>query len=105
MLSSEVLDIEIEKTPDRWKKSKVFELYKLANEKIIINEKIVQRAIEVQKSGIKPFDSFHLASAEYSKADIFLTSDKTLLHLARRLDLNVIAANPLNWFMEVDENE
>jgi predicted nucleic acid-binding protein len=62
-------------------------------------------ASEIQIFGIKSFDSLHLASAEYSKADVFLTTDKTLLHMARRLEMGIAAANPLNWFMEVDENE
>lgn len=105
MLSSEVLDIEIENTPDKWKKSKVYELYKLAEGKIILNDTIVKRASEIQISGIKLFDSLHLASAEYSKAEVFLTTDKNLLHMARWLKLDIITANPLNWFMEVDENE
>ncbi len=60
--------------------------------------------MEIQKVGIKPFDSLHLASAEFSNTDIFLTTDKILLHLAQRLDLKVKTANPLNWFMEADEN-
>jgi len=46
-----------------------------------------------------------VASAEYSKADIFLTTDKNLLHAAARLKLDIMTANPLNWFMEVDENK
>ena len=105
MLSSEVMDIEIENTNDKWKKSKIYELYKLAEEKIMLNDKIVKRAFEIQNSGIKSFDSLHVASAEFSKADIFLTTDKNLLRVAGRLKLDVILANPLNWFMEVNENE
>lgn len=105
LLSSEVLDIEIENTRDEWKKNKVYELYKLAEGKIMLNDKIIKRAYEIQSSGIKSFDSLHVASAEYSKADIFLTTDKNLLRAARRLKLDIIIANPLNWFMEVDENE
>lgn len=105
LLSSEVLDIEIEKTPDKWKKSKVRELYKLSEEKIILNDKIIKRAYEIQNSGIKSFDSLHVASAEYAKADVFLTTDKNLLSAAGRLKLDIITANPLKWFMEVDENE
>ena len=42
MLSSEVMDIEIENTHDKWKKSKIYELYKLAEEKIMLNDKIVK---------------------------------------------------------------
>lgn len=105
LLSSEVLDIEIENTQDEWKKSKVYELYNLAEEKIMLNDKIIKRAYEIQSFGIKSFDSLHVASAEYSKADIFLTTDKNLLRVAGRLKLDIIIVNPLNWFMEVDENE
>ena len=105
LLSSEVLDIEIENTRDEWKKNKVYELYNLAKEKIMLNDKIIKRAYEIQSSGIKSFDSLHVASAEYSKVDVFLTTDKNLLRAARRLKLDIIIANPLNWFMEVDENE
>lgn len=103
LLSSEALDIEIDKIPDIWKKSKVIELYKLSNEKIVFNDNIVKRAVEIQRSGMKSFDSLHVATAEFSKADVFLTTDKNLLHFAKRLKLKVITANPLNWFMEVDE--
>lgn len=105
LLSSEVLDIEISNIHDVWKKSKVRELYKLAKEKIILNDHIIKRALEIQKSGIKSFDSLHVASAEYSKADVFFTTDKKLLLASRRLKLNTVAANPLNWFVEADENE
>jgi predicted nucleic acid-binding protein len=105
LLSSEVLDIEIDKTPDKWKQNKVYELYKLAEDKIMLNSTVIKRATEIQISGVKAFDSLHLASAEYAKADVFLTTDKNLLHLARRLKLDVTTANPLNWFMEVDEDE
>lgn len=105
LLSSEVIDIEIENTKDKWKKSKVYELYKLAKGKIMLNDKIVKRALEIQSFGLKSFDSLHVASAEYSKADIFLTTDKNLLHKTVKLKLDIKIANPLNWFMEVDENE
>jgi hypothetical protein len=48
----------------------------------------------------------HIASAEYLKADIFLTTDKKLLLALGKLELNTIIANPVKWFMEgVDENE
>ena len=105
LLSSEVLDIEIENTPDKWKKSKVNELYKLAQEKIMLNDTIVKRASDIQIFGIKSFDSLHLATAEYSKATVFLSTDKNLLHMASRLEMGITVTNPLNWFMEVYENE
>jgi predicted nucleic acid-binding protein len=79
LLSSEVIDIEIKNTQDQWKKIKVNELYKLSKGKIVLNDEIIKRALEFQNSGLKSFDSLHVASAEYSDADIFLTTDKKLL--------------------------
>jgi len=105
LISSEVLDIEIKNTPDKWRRNKVYQLYKPAKEKIMLNYKIIERAIEIQSFGIKSFDSLHIASAEYSKADVFLTTDKNLLNVAGRLKLDIKTANPVSWFMEVDENE
>lgn len=105
LISSEVLDAEIDSMLDIWKKSKVNELYKLASDKIMLNDIIIKRAVEFQATGIKAFDSLHLASAEYTKADVFLTTDKKLLNAAIRLNPGMAVANPLNWFMEVDEDE
>ncbi len=105
LLSSDVLDYEISKTPDEWKKLKVIELYNIAREKIEINDFIIEKALLFEKNGLKAFDSLHLASANYSNADIFLTTDKDLLKKAERLEVNINTENPLNWFMEVDDSE
>jgi len=105
LLSSDVLDSEISKTPDEWKKLKVIELYSIAREKIEINDAIIEKALLFEKNGLKAFDSLHLASANYSSADIFLTTDKDLLRKAEGLELNINTENPLNWFMEVDDSE
>ncbi len=105
LLSSQILDIELKNIPDDWKRNKVYDLYKVATEKVALNDNITSRSLVIQKYGIKLFDSLHVASAEYSRADIFLTTDKSLLNATRLLQLKVIAANPLNWFMEVDDND
>ena len=104
LVSSEVLDIEIASIPDSWKKGKVLELYKLASEKIALNDKIKQRAREIQAYGLKAFDSLHVASAEYKGVDVFLTTDKNLLKAAQRFELPIKVVNPLNWFMEVADD-
>ncbi len=98
-------DAEISKTPDEWKKLKVIELYSIARDKIEINNAIIEKALLFEKNGLKAFDSLHLASANYSNADIFLTTDKDLLRKAERLKLDINTENPLNWFMEVDDSE
>jgi len=105
LLSSDILDSEISKTPDEWKKMKVVELYSIATEKIEINDAIIEKALMFEENGLKAFDSLHLASADYSKADVFLTTDKDLLRKAERLGLNINTENPVNWFVEVDDSE
>jgi len=105
LLSSEVLDIEIDKTPDEWKKGCVRNLYALAEEHIILNEEIVRRAKELQRFGVKSFDSLHVAVAEYAKADVFLTTDKGLLSIIQREKIELMPSNPVYWFIEVNENE
>ncbi|NMA92530.1 MAG: hypothetical protein GX973_05360 [Firmicutes bacterium] len=64
LLSSEVIDIEIGKIPDEWKKIKVYKLYSLAKENVMLNKIIIKRAYELQDFGLKAFDGLHVASAE-----------------------------------------
>ncbi|HKH47505.1 MAG TPA: PIN domain-containing protein [Thermoanaerobaculia bacterium] len=55
--------------------------------------------------GFKSFDAFHLASAELSGADVFLTVDLPLLKLAARLSsqLHVRVADPVRFLEEISE--
>lgn len=105
LLSSEILDIEIDKTQDGWKKGCVRNLYSMAQEHILLNEEIVRRAKEFQFLGVKPFDSLHVAVAEYAKADVFLTTDKGLLSAIHKRKIDLITSNPVFWFIEVSDNE
>ena len=86
-------------------KTRVYKLYSLAKEKVTLNEIIIKRAYELQNFGLKAFDALHVASAEYAKADVFLTTDKNLLKITKSLKLDVKTVNPVNWFMEVFDNE
>ncbi len=105
LLSSDILDAEINKAPDGWKKRKVLELYSIAIEKVELNDSIIKKALTLENEGLKSYDSLHVATAEYSKADVFLSTDKDLLKKAAHLKLEIKTANPLNWFMEVEDNE
>jgi len=42
-----------------------------------------------------------LASAEYGKADIFLTTDKKLIKQAKKVNLSLDVSSPLVWLLEV----
>lgn len=68
-------------------------------------EQIIQRAeYIVSKSSIKTFDGLHLASTE-AGADILLTTDMKFLKAANKLDIKVKIINPIDFLMEVMENE
>jgi len=56
-------------------------------------------------ANIKPFDALHLASAEYSNADVLLTTDKKFLNRAAESDSKIRVANPVQWLMEVMFND
>jgi predicted nucleic acid-binding protein len=61
------------------------------------------RATRLVGLGFKPLDALHVAAAEASSADVFLTTDDRLLHTARRHsgDLKVRVQNPADWLLEV----
>ncbi|MCL1851818.1 MAG: PIN domain-containing protein [Peptococcaceae bacterium] len=105
LVSSEAIDLELKKMPDNDKLKKVLVLLSASAERIILDETAIKRSKEFQRSSIKPMDSLHLAVAETSKLDAFLTTDDSLLHRASKMDLHIVVANPVTWFMEVLQNE
>jgi predicted nucleic acid-binding protein len=99
--SSDALDDEIDQNLDLIRKLKVLNLYCAASEHIDINAEIIQRANYFEQQGVKPYDALHLASAEYAKADILLTTDKQFMRRAHPLGVTPRVANPLEWLLEV----
>ncbi len=101
ILGSTILDEEFGYMVDIIKKQKVLNLYKIIVSKIELNDYIKTRANEFFNFGISGFDALHLASAEYAKIDIFLTTDKKLISRSRQLNLNFKVMNPLTYIAEV----
>ena len=102
-IGSEVVDIEVSITPDSERKQRVSILTNVARSKITIDEKIENRAIELENLGFKPFDALHIACAEKGRVDVLLTTDDGFLRMASRNDkaLKVPVKNPVNWLMEI----
>lgn len=107
LIGSEIIDFEVALIPDPERKRKVIALASVASEKIILNEAIKSQAKELQQIGFKPYDALHLACAENSNADIFLTTDDKLLRKAIRNtnSLKIKVENPVVWLMEVIRDE
>jgi predicted nucleic acid-binding protein len=53
--------------------------------------------------GFRTYDALHLACAEQSGVDVFLTTDDRVIRTATRYaeKLQVRVVNPLDWLMEV----
>ena len=103
---SDVLEEEINRITDKAKLEKVLMLYSSSiSSTIELCDSIITRASDLLPHGLRPFDALHLASAEYEKVDVFLSTDKRLLNAANRTELIVKAYNPAVWLLEVLLNE
>ncbi|MCL2063269.1 MAG: PIN domain-containing protein [Candidatus Cloacimonetes bacterium] len=103
---SDVLEAEIEKIINPIRKQQVLELYSFTSPHLEINDVILLRANELHALSIKPFDALHLASAEFDKADAFLTTDNKLINKVKKNMISKINIyNPVIWLMEVLYND
>ena len=103
LLRSEVVDLKISKIPDLARRQKVSLLSSVSQSSIMIDEMTTERAARLNALGFKAFDALHLACAEKGRADVFLTTDDSLLQKALRNKgvLKVGLENPLRWLMGV----
>ena len=106
-ISSEALNFEVGQTPDIERRQRVESLLRYADHTLLMEASVVNRACELKEIRFGVYDALHLAFAEHSNADVFLTTDDKLLKLARECasKIKVTVDNPLVWLREVIENE
>ena len=106
IVGSEVLQKEMSLISNNEKRRDVESIYnELTSAVIMLNGWIIRRAEEIMaQSSIKSFDSLHLASAE-TEADVLLTTDTKFMKAANRLNTKIRVRNPINFLLEVSENE
>ncbi len=64
-------------------------------------EEIRKLALSFQEdAGISAKDAIHLACASYVTADYFLSCDDRLINQARKLKLNIIIMNPVDYIRQ-----
>jgi len=105
LIGSEIIDFELSRIPDEEKRQKVKILSTLAEDYIVVTEEVEKRAIELEGLGFGSYDALHIACAEKARADIFLTTDDKLLRKAKNTKLDVKVKSPIQWILEVIENE
>lgn len=102
LISSEVLQTEIDAIFDLERRETSLEILRIAQENVLTDSKIKRRTQEFVEFGIKPLDALHLASAEAGQADYFCTCDDKLLKKAKsQNDLKIKAVSPLELIREI----
>ncbi len=64
-----------------------------------VYERIRERALELEKEGLKAVDALHIACAEAAGSEYFLTCDDQVL---RRYQGGIKVLNPVDFVLSVD---
>jgi hypothetical protein len=81
-ISSTVVDHEVDQAPDPERRRRVKSLLSWVHQVISLTEGIIKRGDEIGRLGFRSYGSLHIESAEAAKADVFLSTDDKLTHLA-----------------------
>lgn len=101
LVSSSVLDYENSRNPFAINQQTMQRYLNMATIKKYVNEEIKQRAEQLEQQGLKAIDALHVACAEASNSDYFITCDQRLINRCRELRLQVI--NPNNFILEIED--
>jgi predicted nucleic acid-binding protein len=105
LVGSVVINDEISLIPDIERRLKVKQKLTLISENIEVNDAVFRQALIYQRTGLKLYDSLHLACAHIGKT-IFLTTDNTIINTARKNSaISIRVDNPVHWLMEVSTHE
>ena len=98
-ISSEVLVDEVNHASNLEQRIQMKRWLTRAHQTVLIGTKEVARANRLETLGFKELDALHLACAESSDADIFLTTDDAILRRATRNShqLHIRVENPYIW--------
>lgn len=102
LIWSAAVSQEIKLTPDSGRKERMLAFEYIATKKISGNLTIQDRALALEDMGFTFLDATHIAFAESSQVDIFLTTDDNLLkkYNVKRNKINVTIDNPLTWLLK-----
>ncbi|ELR97756.1 PIN domain-containing protein [Gloeocapsa sp. PCC 73106] len=107
LINSSALIAELNQIPNWERQQNVKKLLDIAKIKVINSAFIENRAAELKKLGFSDYDATHIASAERSQADVFLTTDDRLFKKAQKNSqlINVLINNPVQWLAEITQAE
>ena len=104
-ISSAVVEEEIDNTPNLERRRRVRHMLTGVHLRVELAVSDVERAHALKALGFRTYDALHLACAERSEADVFLTTDDRIVRTAARQAryMNVRVANPVDWLLEVGQ--
>lgn len=107
LVTSSVLEAELNQMPDLEQLENVKKILSIAKIKVSSSLSLKNRSAELQKLGFSSYDAAHIASAEISNADIFLTTDDRLFKKAKTNYKLIFVKinNPGTWLAEVIQSE
>ncbi len=85
LATSEALELETERNPHPTRRRYASEVLARARTRIERSDRLIERARQLNASGLSPLDALHLASAIEGRADYFCTCDDKLLRRAQDL--------------------
>ena len=102
-ITSDVLILEVNNTPNQIQRDYMRIQLNRAYQNVSIGATENRRGQELEALGFKWFDALHLACAESSQADVFLTTDDRLIRTSNRVRalLQVRVENPYTWLQEI----
>ena len=104
--SSAILSDEIEQPADLTKRVQMKALLSITHQTISVGTDTRSRGNDLELLGFQQLDALHIACAEVSEVDVFLTTDDRLLRRAQRYQsqLYIRVENPVTWLEEVTGN-
>ena len=102
LVNTSVLEYENSRNPFTINQQSMERYLQIDTLRVFIDENIRARSKQLEKQVIKPIDALHIACAETSESDYFITCDKRLINRCQDLPLKVI--NPTDFILEIEND-
>ncbi|MCV3211949.1 PIN domain-containing protein [Plectonema radiosum NIES-515] len=102
LVSSSVLEYENSRNSFFVNQQTMERYLQMATMKQEVNEGIRERGEQLEQQKVKAIDALHVACAEASNSDYFITCDQRLINRCRGLALKVI--NPTEFILEMEDD-
>jgi len=102
LVSSLVLEYENSRNPFPVNQQSMEQYLQIATLRVLLDENIRVRAKQLEQQGIKAIDALHVACAEASQSDYFITCDKRLINRCQGLTLKAI--NLTDFILEMEDD-